>query len=749
MKARQRDDPAATLESEASRHQNSRHFRWGADQMKPVNPAGGRAMKFAYASGSKPLDGYTIKRGIGVGGFGEVYFALSDAGKEVALKRIQRNLDVELRGVKQCLNLKHINLISLWDIRTNDMGESWVVMEYVPGPSLEDIVEAQPSGLPEEDVKQWFCSTAAGVAYLHDQGIVHRDLKPANIFFDEDQQVIKIGDYGLSKYISCSRRSGQTESVGTFHYMAPEIGKGVYGKEIDIYALGIILFEVLTGRVPFEGESSQEIIMRHLTADPDLSGVPHGFQQVIRKSLLKDPELRYRNVPEMCADLPWPDIAENSQNIVKRNAVGPVMLNGHSDKPNLSRTARAEQELPVKVPSMLISDRPEIIFGELKDHSLDNSFAGRNLEDTNGHTPKWRNRAVPRSNAGPTESSPAAAQRTPKSSLPHVADQSMPGQIQEPVARAMKTGLDSVVHWWNYANVSTPVKIAILIAATLAIVANSEWLLPLALGIGFLYLVYYIFRNLLFSPVEQYSATKPKLSKREMERFQRMAVRSWLKERDISDRAMELVGSVLVGAAGCVVFNLLGLAISGSFFESSLESWATFAWMTLTSVAATWAILICGKLWEQREGDAWLRRLTLGVVGLGTGFVAFLMAGTLNIDLNAMTADEFNPMRASQFVIPGIPILPAYLILFCSLFMILRWWRQTDPVRRTRLSLLAVGLCLVWAAVLSHTFDFAPLWNCIMAVVISISVQLASPWLHPEDRKIIQMESSLVSSVVK
>ena len=101
---------------------------------------------------------------------------------------------------------------------------------------------------------------------------MHRDLKPGNIF--EDSGYVKIGDYGLSKFISTSRRSGQTESVGTFHYMAPEIGKGVYGKEIDIYALGIVLFEMLTGRTPFDGESSQEIIMKHLTADPDLSGVP-------------------------------------------------------------------------------------------------------------------------------------------------------------------------------------------------------------------------------------------------------------------------------------------------------------------------------------------------------------------------------------------------------------------------------------------------------------------------------------------
>ena len=91
------------------------------------------AMKFLYASGSRPLEGYTIKRGVGRGGFGEVYFAASDAGKEVALKLIERNLEVELRGVSQCLNLKHPNLVDLYDIRYDEQGDAWVVMEYVAG----------------------------------------------------------------------------------------------------------------------------------------------------------------------------------------------------------------------------------------------------------------------------------------------------------------------------------------------------------------------------------------------------------------------------------------------------------------------------------------------------------------------------------------------------------------------------------------------------------------------------------------
>ena len=95
-------DPAATLKDLSTRPNS-----------QPVNMPTGRT-KFLYPSGSQPLQGYTIKRGIGVGGFGEVYFAISDAGKEVALKRILRNLDIELRGVRQCLNLKHVNLCLLY-----------------------------------------------------------------------------------------------------------------------------------------------------------------------------------------------------------------------------------------------------------------------------------------------------------------------------------------------------------------------------------------------------------------------------------------------------------------------------------------------------------------------------------------------------------------------------------------------------------------------------------------------------------
>jgi phage shock protein PspC (stress-responsive transcriptional regulator) len=262
-------------------------------------PRGG--LLFAYPSGSRPLEGYTIKRGVGRGGFGEVYYATSDAGKEVALKLVRRNLDVELRGMTQCLNLKHTNLISLYDIRQDGQEAYWIVMEYVAGESLEQVLSRHPDGLPPGEAVACMKQVCAGVAYLHDRGIVHRDLKPGNIFLDEG--TYKIGDYGLSKFISHSRRSGQTESIGTVHYMAPEIANGRYGKEIDTYALGVMFYEMLTGQVPYEGESIGEVLMKHLTAEPDLARVPAPFRPIVARLLRKDPDQRYPSVPALVEDI--------------------------------------------------------------------------------------------------------------------------------------------------------------------------------------------------------------------------------------------------------------------------------------------------------------------------------------------------------------------------------------------------------------------------------------------------------------
>jgi hypothetical protein len=259
-------------------------------------------MKFTYSTGQKPLEGYTIKRGVGKGGFGEVYFALSDGGKEVALKLLRGDqADIELRGIKQCLNLKHANLVGLYDVKSDDHGQPWIVMEYIAGETLNAILNRHPKGLPLELIRQWFPSLGRAVNYLHDHGIVHRDMKPANIFLE--QGILKVGDYGLSKSMSSSHRSAQTSSVGTVHYMAPEVASGNYDKSVDIYALGVILYEMLTGAPPFDGESAQEVMMKHLMSLPDLTKVPPAFKPILAKVLAKDPHQRHATSAELVTEV--------------------------------------------------------------------------------------------------------------------------------------------------------------------------------------------------------------------------------------------------------------------------------------------------------------------------------------------------------------------------------------------------------------------------------------------------------------
>jgi hypothetical protein len=284
-------------------------------------------MKFTYRSGQRPLDGFTIKRGVGQGGFGEVYFAVSDAGKEVALKLLHRSPDAELRGIAHCLNLKHPNLVHLYDLRTDEHGAKWVVMEYVFGESLAQWINRYPTGLPTELVREWFGAIARGVSYLHEQGVVHRDLKPGNVFVEHGQ--LKIGDYGLSRRISMSQGGELTQGVGTPYYMAPEIKSGNYTQSVDIYALGVMLYEMLTGHPPFAGETALEVMMKHMTDQPDLSKVPAEFGVVIERALDKNPVTRFATVREFLRALEAGGIAPPAPTV----AAAPVLASPRPPDP--------------------------------------------------------------------------------------------------------------------------------------------------------------------------------------------------------------------------------------------------------------------------------------------------------------------------------------------------------------------------------------------------------------------------------
>ncbi len=663
---------------------------------QPVEVIRGRKIAFTYSNGDRPLDGYTIKRGIGVGGFGEVYFAISDAGKEVALKKIQRNLDIELRGVRQCLNLKHVNLISLWDICTNDRGESWVVMEYVPGESLRDVVERYPAGMPDPEIQRWFRSTAAGVQYLHNNGIIHRDLKPGNIFFDADEQVIKIGDYGLSKFMSCSRRSGQTESVGTFHYMAPEIGKGVYGKEIDIYALGVILYEMLTGRLPFDGESAHEIIMKHLTSDADLDPIPAEFRSVIFKALAKDPEDRYHSVDEMMLDFP----ASIPESQPKWDSYQPQAA------PAIRPSYRPEFN-PVVQPEQIANGHRETTYATAADGASPGIVFGPLVE---------------------VVEDVRVVNQAPLMFLDHTA----PAKPEEPIAAAVRSSWTGIWNWWNNSQLGTPLKMILLVGAAIILLVNSGWLIPLGLLLGFLYLAY-LFIRVWFLPLEP---TVPRAGALRCEMD--LLLRQTLNTKSMGERLTELTGSMLAAVIACAAFGLATFALMSPTMDKS-ELTGLAAWVTLTSLLCSWPIIICGKFWERSTGDNLSRRFWMLVIGLGVGAAAFGIAQMFLVDFKPMWVKRVFDIRFKSFaqhsvVSEGLPTITQFMILFAPLMAIVRWWRQADPARKTRLSIFRVGFCWLVALALSEFAEFPQVAASLVAIATAVAVQVSSPWVNRLER---------------
>ncbi len=684
----------------------------------PTSPPG----RFAYSSGAKPLAGYTIKRGIGHGGFGEVYYATSDAGKEVALKLIRRNLDIELRGVTQCLNLKHPNLLSLYDVRQDDKGDNWVVMELVSGESLEDLLNRSTNGLPTDEVLAWIHGIAAGVAYLHDHGIVHRDLKPGNIFIDEG--IVKIGDYGLSKFISCSRRSGQTGSVGTVHYMAPEIANGRYGKEIDIYALGIILYEMLTGHVPFEGESVGEILMKHLTAEPDVQRVAEPYRTIVSRALAKDPNKRFSSVNELIALLP-PAPASTG-----------VRFAG-----------------PTGMPAAPVSDR-----GTANTTGFDLHPQIQSAQKPGQSQPPGSSESPPNQNANNSD--------PPRTTPPH----------KDPFAQWASETSTQLRNWWVRMNFRPWQKVVILILG-LWIVTNvladsniagflnrhdrpnfGQFLVVVILGFVAYRAIkagknYDRSRNSsapinpattaakAAPPPQPQAYTAPPLPVRNAT-LESPTRRRWRSKNYLvyqpgppRERVTQLLGSMLLSAAGCLVLSLVMLILRGQSPEPGL-----YAWLAGSAILGSWSVLIPAKLWEGSRGDPVRRRFVMLVVGLACGVCSSVLSAWLMVDLPRERGGLWDSMTrfarfGADFYSPnGSPQILAFLAYFGFLFVIIRWWRQGDPLRSTRLSIWHTAVAMFWSWLIAAFWAFPQPWATMVAATIAISVQLAAPWLTPAER---------------
>ncbi len=653
-------------------------------------------MKLTYPPESKPLDGYTIKRAIARGGFGEVYYAQSDAGKEVAIKLLRQNLEVELRGVSQCLNLNHPNLVSIFDIRTDKQGDHWIIMEYVAGKTLDRVLDDLAGPMPLKDVRHWLAEISSGLTYLHSRGLVHRDLKPANIF--EHQGTIKIGDVGLSKFISQSQANAQTQSVGTVYYMAPEVAHGRYGKTVDVYALGVMLFEMVTGDVPFDGESQAEILMKHLSEQPDLNRLPPRLRPVLARALEKDPNRRYQSAAELEREFERAvkdiDRGENltetvyhTDDSVRPAYAPPPVRERYADRQpasanryGYSRYVSAGEQpgglgvgkwiligiaLFVLFPRFLHGSSGKLlIVGGMAAVAI---YALRRIANFAVGTPvATHNRPIHRTPQPypPTrEELRYAAMQRREQRVAEMQERRETARQAHEERRAQKMARR---HVRAYANVSIPTKRPI--------------------------------------PLRQ--------------------------------RMMEFFTSATLATVTTWVITL-GLLLTSSFFTE--VNVALFGTLT---VLGSWAILATAKMLEGGDHGWSNRRVAFLAAGALVGVAAWFVSS--NLFVNFPTEGVRRNLEIGNVMLTDAarqPTLAAFALYFAGLFGLRRWGWHADAFRdrrfRLRSVLLTTGVGWLWAMVIG----FPMLWAVTWAAALSSVVQLSASWVAPEDRQRVMLEA--------
>ncbi|CAG0991358.1 partial serine/threonine protein kinase, bacterial, partial [Anaerolineae bacterium] len=269
---------------------------------------------------TRKLGKYEVIERLGRGGMAEVYRAYHvSLDRYVAIKVLHAFLaddpEFKTRFEKEARNiarLKHPNIVQVYDFETDEALESYyMVMELVEGPTLKGPLfrlNEQGELMPLNEALRIVREAAGALAYAHSQGMIHRDVKPANLMLDRDNRVV-LADFGIAKIVTGIQFTASGGMVGTPAYMAPEQGLGDAGDErSDLYSLGVILFQLVTGRLPYDAETPLAVILKHLNEpipsarrlNPDL---PPSIDVVITRLLAKDADDRYQSANELIADL--------------------------------------------------------------------------------------------------------------------------------------------------------------------------------------------------------------------------------------------------------------------------------------------------------------------------------------------------------------------------------------------------------------------------------------------------------------
>ena len=265
-----------------------------------------------FENGTYIADRYEVIEKIGTGGMSDVYKALDHSlGREVALKVLKQEFNEDATFVAKfrqeaqaAAGLEHANIVNIYDVGSEN-GMYYIVMEYVEGITLKTYI-SKKGQLAYNEVISIAIQVGRGIEAAHKKNIVHRDIKPQNIIISKEGKV-KVTDFGIAR--AASSNTINADIMGSVHYSSPEQARNGYVSfQSDIYSLGIVMYEMITGRVPYDGDTTVAIALQHLQSDmPHPSAIapntPISLEKIILKSTMKSQDRRYATMEELLTDL--------------------------------------------------------------------------------------------------------------------------------------------------------------------------------------------------------------------------------------------------------------------------------------------------------------------------------------------------------------------------------------------------------------------------------------------------------------